>query len=68
MLTPTIAFEWETKTGQILKIKDMSTQHINNCINYIQNLSPFESEYREVELKAALNGFFLELRLRNEKF
>lgn len=29
--------EWKTKSGQILKIKDMSTYHIKNCIKFIEN-------------------------------
>ena len=27
---------WETKTGEKIKIKDMTTQHIKNCIKAIQ--------------------------------
>jgi len=26
---------WKTKSGQKLKIKDMSTEHIKNCINLL---------------------------------
>jgi len=28
---------WKTKDGRILYIKDMSTDHIRNCINMLEN-------------------------------
>jgi|LGOV01.1.fsa_nt_gb hypothetical protein len=33
--------EWQIKSGEILKIKDMETSHITNCINLI-----VKSEYK----------------------
>lgn len=37
--------KWKTKDGQIMKLRDMTTDHINNCINLLENkidnLEPF---------------------------
>jgi hypothetical protein len=38
---------WTTKDGDVLKIKDMETSHIQNCINLLKRNMP-EHKYDEI--------------------
>lgn len=49
--------EWRTRDGKVLKVKDMSTEHIRNCMRMIGTQDDFYYVF-EQELKNR--------RLRNE--
>ena len=35
---------WTTKEGKVLKIKDMETSHIKNCIKHLESIMPDHEE------------------------
>ena len=42
---------WETKDGYKIKVGDMTTEHIQNCINFIK----YRSEYWQTVFELELN-------------
>ena len=42
--------EWRTRDGKVLKVKDMTTQHIKNCMRLIGTYDDFYYVF-EYELK-----------------
>ena len=39
--------EWRTREGKVLKVKDMSTAHIKNCMRTIGKTDDFYYEFEE---------------------
>ena len=64
--------EWTTREGEKLKIKDMETSHIQNCINLLRkkgciSIKEFKKDPSQDKKKVArfIDIFRIELYLRN---
>lgn len=56
---------WKTKDDRVLKIKDMSSSHISNTINFIKkNRNSYIQKFGESKVNDYLYSFKQEIRFR----